>query len=483
MLPRYDPAWEGESISLGCRVPLFTALQRWSIETTQGEQKIVMKPFFDLDVYAARRARFLEPIEDATIVLSAAPTQIRSHDVEYLYRPSSDLLYLTGFEAPHCVMVLRTGKESPHFAMFIQDRDEEKEQWEGARLSVDGAKQIFGVDEVHPLSTLDEKLPEFIASRRRLYYPLNVNPDMDRRLFSALDGLKGSRTKPNRRPECIADPFRLLHDMRRVKGDEEIAVMRHAADIAAQAHIEAMSTVRPGQMEYQVAARFHYSFQRQGAFELSYPTIVGGGNNATVLHYQQNAHPLQEGTLVLIDAGAEYHYYASDITRTFPVGPRFSPVQRGIYQAVLDVQKMVIAQTRPGTSIEELNRTAQRGLTQALVDLGILSGKVDDLVAEEAYKPFYMHGVGHYLGMDTHDVGTYLLDEDQPRPLEAGVVFTVEPGLYISVDREDVPEEFLGIGVRIEDDVLVTPDGVEVLTSVVPKEIDDIEALRREAFS
>jgi Xaa-Pro aminopeptidase len=258
--------------------------------------------------------------------------------------------------------------------------------------------------------------------------------------------------------------------------------MRQAANIAVEAHCEAMRRVRPGMLEYEVQALLDAAFVRRGAAGPGYETIVGGGENATVLHYIQNDQPLRDGTLLLVDAGAEYQFYNSDITRTFPVGPRFSPAQRDVYQAVLAVQKEAIAQIRPGQSAHALTQWSKRALAQAMLDLGLLSGQLETLVEEKKHERFYMHGLGHYLGMDVHDVGAYLRDESTPIPLEAGVVLTVEPGLYIPADAEDLRPELRGIGIRIEDDVLVTTDGAEVLTPGAPKEIGDIEALRREAF-
>lgn len=440
-------------------------------------------PLFDLEVYARRRARLLEQMEEAVVLLTAAPPRIKSHDTEYPYRPSSDILYLTGFTEPHSAVVLQTGAAGSAFVLFVQDRDPEKERWQGDRLGVEEAAVLYGADEVHPISRLKEELGRLLAGKRHLYYQLNLDREMDQTLFGALDQLRGTRVKPDRAPNGILDPRRLLHDLRRIKGPEEIEIMRQAAALGAEAHRVAMRSSRPGQMEYEVAAGFQYLFQRRGAVGTSFDTIVGGGDNATVLHYSRNDCRLAEGDLVLIDAGAELHYYASDITRTFPVGRSFSPAQRDVYQAVLEVQKGVVAQVRPGASIHELNRWARRALTQAMVDLGLLTGEVDSLVEQEAYRPYYMHGIGHYLGLDTHDVGTYLIEEEKPMALEPGVVFTVEPGLYIPKESEQPPPHLRGIGVRIEDDLLVTPSGGEVLTGQVPKEIDEIEALRREALA
>ena len=440
-----------------------------------------MKPFFNLEVYRERRQRLLDVLDNGVLILPAAPTRTHSNDVLYSYRPSNQLSYLTGFEEPETVLVLVKGDPS-RLILFVRPRDPDRETWDGKRAGVEGAKSAFGADEVYELAELDEKLPEILDRQPIIYHTLNQHQGTDQAIFKAMQALAGGRGKPERAPECIIDPRRRLNDVRRVKYPEEIALMREAVDIAREAHIDAMKTIKPGVTEYEVAARLDYVFRGRGAAGPGYETIVGGGENATILHYVENQDELRDGTLVLIDAGCEYKRYNSDITRTFPVGPRFSAAQRDLYQAVLDVQKEGIARVRPGESAHELTLWSRRAISQKLVDLGLLSGSIDEIIEKKTYKRFYMHNLGHYLGMDVHDVGTYLVDEDQPLPLEAGVVLTVEPGIYVPAEGEDIPEDMRGVGIRIEDDVLLTSDGGEVLSHGVPKEIDDIEALRREAF-
>lgn len=441
-----------------------------------------MKPYFDLTTYANRRENLTKDWPDGVLIIGAAPVQTKTHDITYRYRPLSDILYLTGFPEPEAVVVLRPGCPKHPYTLFVQPKDPAKEQWEGTRAGTELTIENFGASEAFNIDELEERLPELISDRPNLYYSLNANPVLDQLLFRVFDTLRPKRDKPNRVPRAIFDPGPLLHDRRLVKDAEEAAFIRKAVDIAATAHIEAMKTVRPGQMEYQVAALLDYSFQRQGATGPCYDTIVGGGNNATILHYTENSSVLKDGELVLIDAGPEYKFYNGDITRTFPIGQKFTPVQKTLYEGVLAVQKQAIENARVGSSVHELTEWSFRAMTELMVDVGLLKGKVDDLVEEKEYKRFYMHGLGHYMGIDVHDVGTYLVDTDQPIDLEPGVVLTIEPGIYVGQDAEDVPEEMRGIGIRIEDNILITEGAAEVLSSGIPKEIDDIEALRREAF-
>jgi len=437
-----------------------------------------MKPIFDLEVYAARRARFLDGLENVAVVLPSAPVQHKSHDQHFTYRASNDLVYLTGFSEEKCVAVLTTG-DDPKFVLFVQKRDPEREQWDGLRAGVDGALEHFGADEAFTIDQLREELPKLLENKRAVHCALNTSARFDRHLFAALDQLKGGRGKPDRAPDTIIDPRRRLHDQRRLKSLEELAIMRVAADIAAEAHTDAMRHTRPGQNEFEVAARIEGIFRRRGATAPGYDSIVGGGTNATILHYTQNDQVLNDGELVLIDAGAEYQFYNSDITRTFPVRKAFTPAQRDVYQAVLDVQIEAIERVASGAAMHDLTVWSRRATTEKLIDLGLLSGSVDGLVEEQAYKRFYMHNLGHYLGMDVHDVGTYLIEEGKSLPLEPGVVVTIEPGIYIPTD-DDIPEAMRGIGIRIEDDILVTENGNENLTVATPKTVDEIEALRRD---
>ncbi|MCA9563280.1 MAG: aminopeptidase P N-terminal domain-containing protein [Myxococcales bacterium] len=441
-----------------------------------------MKPLFDLSAYADRRATFFDrALPNAALLLPSSPVSQRSHDLIHPYRADNDVSYLTGLEEPESVALLLGGAD-PKVVLFVRPRDPATEKWDGARLGTEGAVSILGADEAYPIDELKQRLGELLAGRDALYYRLNHRRDVDSVVLDTLDALRGARRKPDQAPGAILDPRPVLHDMRRVKRPEELPILRRAAEISAEAHLAAMRHCKPGMMEYEVAALLDHEFRRRGGNGPAFETIVGGGANAIVLHYITNHEALREGDMVLVDAGAEYKLYNGDITRTFPVGKAYSGAQRDLYQAVLNVQVEAIAKVgEPGQSPDSLTNWSRRELTRALVDLGLLSGDVDELYESEAYQRFYMHNLGHYLGMDVHDVGSYFVGVDKARPFDAGVVYTVEPGLYIPTD-DDIPEAFRGLGVRIEDDVLVTENGPEVLTSAAPKAIDEIEAIRREAL-
>jgi Xaa-Pro aminopeptidase len=438
-------------------------------------------PNFDLNVYSDRRARFVDGLEGAAAIFAAAPVRTRSGDVVYPYRASNDLLYLSGFDEPGSLLLLRPG-DDPAVVLFVRPSDPKKEQWEGKRAGVVGAVDHYGVDAAFSIKELKKRLPKLLRNKRDLYYAIGDNRDLDRSVLSAISTLRSTKGKPNQAPRRIVDPRDRIHALRRVKGAEELALMRKAADITAEAHADIMKRLKPGQMEYEVESILNHAFRMGGAVGSGYPTIVGGGANATVLHYIENREPLREGTLVLIDAGAEYRHYNADITRTFPVGRSFTPVQKLLYEAVLTVEKEAISRIKPGVTVHDMNMWSKRAMTQVMIDMGLLNGDLDALFEEKSYERFYMHNLGHYLGMDVHDVGPYLIEEGVGLPLEPGVAITIEPGIYISADAEGVPDEMRGIGIRIEDDVIVTENGCDVITTAAPKEVDDIEALRREAL-
>jgi Xaa-Pro aminopeptidase len=418
--------------------------------------------------------RRMEP--NSVAILPAAREVARSNDTEYRFRQDSDFYYLTGFKEPDAVAVVAPGREA-RFTLFVRPRDKEKETWTGRRAGVEGAREAFGADEAFPIEELQEKLAELLDGARNLYYRLgNGNPELDQTVIRQIARMRGLGWRKVRPPQIITDPGTLLHEMRLVKTEAEIALMQRAADIASDAHREAMRAARAGVKEYEIEALIEYIFRKNGAAAPAYNSIVGSGANATILHYVNNDAELKDGDLLLIDAGAEYECFASDITRTFPVSGRFTGAQRDIYQLVLDCQERCIEMIAPGVTLDEMHRRSVEILTEGMVRLGLLKGEVSKLIEEEQYKKFYMHRLGHYLGMDVHDVGAYHSD-GEPRPVEAGMVMTVEPGLYISVDAEDIPDEYRGIGVRIEDDVLVTPQGYRTLTDKAPKQVEEIEAL------
>jgi Xaa-Pro aminopeptidase len=408
-------------------------------------------------------------------IIPSAREATRSNDTQYRFRQDSDFYYLTGFEEPDSIAVVAPSREQK-YTLFVRPRDPEQEIWVGRRAGVEGAKSEFGADESFPIDEFETKLQEILNGAEPLYYRLGAYPDLDDTIIRQIARMRSLNRKPIHPPRTIVDPATIVHEMRVLKSPDEIELMQRAADIAAEAHVEAMKTVRPGMKEYEVEAQIEQVFRRSGAAGPSYTSIVGAGANATVLHYINNDGDLRDGDLLLIDAGAEYKGYASDITRTFPINGRFSQAQREIYDLVLATQVSCVEMVRPGTTHDELKAHSVEMLTEGMVKLGLLKGNPADLIKEEKYKQFYMHGLGHLLGIDVHDVGIYYYDE-QSRALEPGVVMTVEPGIYISPDTKDIPEQYLGIGVRIEDDVLCTADGPRVLTTKVPKDADEIEAL------
>ena len=413
--------------------------------------------------------------QKSVAIVPAAHEATRSNDTQYRFRQDSDFYYLTGFEEPEAIAVIAPGREQK-YTLFVRPRDPEQEIWVGRRAGVEGAKGEFSADESFPVAEFDEKLHDILDGAENLYYRLGVNPDLDNRIIRKIAEMRALNRKPIHPPRTIIDPATIVHEMRVLKSPEEIELMQKAADIAAEAHVEAMKAVRPGMKEYEVEALIEQIFRRQGAVGPSYTSIVGAGPNATVLHYINNDDELRDGELLLVDAGAEYKGYASDITRTYPINGRFTQGQREIYDLVLETQMSCVEMVRPGTTHDELKQHSVEMLTEGMVRLGLLKGKPADLIKEEKYKQFYMHGLGHLLGIDVHDVGIYYYNK-KSRALEPGVVMTVEPGIYVAPDTKDVPEKYLGIGVRIEDDVLCTSNGPRVLTTKVPKDADEIEAL------
>lgn len=425
-------------------------------------------------------AEFMRRMEPGSVAIIPAAREVtRSHDTEYRFRQDSDFYYLTGFREPDAVAVVAPAREKP-FTLFVRPRDREKEIWNGRRAGVEGARERYGADEAFPVEEFDAKLTELLDGAGSLYYRLGGgHAELDQTLIRQLSRMRMMGRRGVRAPQTIIDPGTLIHEMRLVKSDEEVALMQRSADIAAEAHREAMASARPGMKEYEIDALIEYVFRRSGAAAPAYNSIVGSGVNATILHYVDNDAELKDGDLLLIDAGAEYEGFASDITRTFPVGGRFTEAQRDIYQLVLDCQEECVRLVKPGVTLEAMHQRSVEILTEGMVRLGLLRGDVAKLIEEEQYKKFYMHRLGHYLGMDVHDAGAYH-KEGQPRPVEPGMVMTVEPGIYVAEDAEDIPDKYRGIGVRIEDDVLVTPDGYRVLTDKAPKQVAEIEALMAE---
>jgi Xaa-Pro aminopeptidase len=424
-------------------------------------------------IHAERRAALLNEMGEGVLVLFAADAAIRNNDVEHEYRQDSDFYYLTGFDEPESVLVLSTIHQQK-FVLFVRPRDPERETWDGARVGVEGAVSELGASVAFPIAELAEKLPDWLENAERLYYRLGRNRDEDDQILRAIE-----RTRPRARrgssfPTQIVDPATVLHEMRRRKAPLEIDLMTRAVDITGEAHVAAMAAAKPGMYEYEIEALLRNVFRRHGSERTAYAPIVGSGPNATVLHYHKNNRRMEPGDLLLIDAGTEYGYYAADVTRTFPVGGKFTTPQREIYDLVLAAQDASIAATRPGATIDDVHMASVRVLAEGMVALGLIEGPVEDAIKEERYKRYYMHKTSHYLGMDVHDVGRYF-ERGQPRPLEPGVVITVEPGLYVPVNDDKAPQQYRGIGVRIEDDVLVTADGHRVLSDAIPRRTADVE--------
>lgn len=429
--------------------------------------------------FARRRRELMDNMEENSIViLPAAPERRRNRDIDHAYRQDSDFWYLSGFPEPEAVMALIPGREHGEFVMFCRERDREMETWHGYRSGPEGAVKDFGADDAFPISDIDEILPGLIEGRDRVYYDMGRDPEFDRQVMSWVNSIRAKVRSGAHPPGEFLALNHFLHDQRLFKSALELKVMRRAGEIAAAAHVRAMQAVEPGMYEYQLEAEYLHEFMRQGARSPAYPSIVGGGRNGCILHYVNNDQKLKDGDLVLVDAGAEFHCYASDITRTFPVNGKFSAEQQAVYEVVLASQLAAIEQIKPGSHWNDPHETAVQVLTQGMKDLGLLQGDVSELIETEAYRRFYMHRTGHWLGLDVHDVGDYKV-HDEWRVLEPGMVMTVEPGIYIAPDDASVAGKWRGIGIRIEDDVAVTRKGYEVFTDGVPKSVSDIEKLMK----
>jgi Xaa-Pro aminopeptidase len=428
--------------------------------------------------YLERRERYLERVGDGVTILAAAPELFKSRDTEVHYRQDSDFFYLTGFDEPGAVAVLTPHDAAHRFTLFVRPRDAEREAWNGARAGVDGARERFGTDAAYPIDELDAHLRALVEPADRVLYALGSDATMDERVIDLVSQFRRSRPRAGRGPDTIQDPGTALSAMRVVKEPAEIERMRAAAQIAAAGHMAAMRAAHAGVGEWELEAVLEAAFRSAGAEGPAFPSIVASGPNATTLHYVRNDRRTRDGDLVLIDAGAELGMYCSDISRTFPVSGRFSAEQRAIYDVVLAAEEAAIAAVRPGAAVSAPHDAALRVLVPGLIDLGLLQGGADELIAADAYKRFYMHQTSHWLGLDVHDVGQYRENGSAVR-LQPGMVLTIEPGLYIPESAADAPAALRGIGIRIEDDVLVTDTGHEILTRDVPVAVDQIEALTR----
>ncbi len=430
----------------------------------------------DIKIFEKRRREVMQEMGGGVAILPTAPTRSRNRDVNFAFRPDSDFYYLTQFPEPDAVAVFVPGRAHGEYILFCREKDREKELWDGRRAGLEGAREIYGADDAFPIDDIDEILPGLLENCEKVFYSMGRDQEFDARLMGWVNEIRAKVRAGVKAPGEFVDLNHILHEMRLYKRTEEIRLMKRAAKVSTRAHKRAMQACRPGMMEYELEAELIYEFTRGGSPAPAYPPIVGGGANSCVLHYTQNNGELNDGDVVLIDAGAEIDCYAADITRTLPVNGKFSGEQRAVYEVVLAAQLAAIEQVKPGRQWNHPHETAVRVLTEGLVELGLLAGNVDELIREERYKRFFMHRTGHWLGMDVHDVGDYKVD-DVWRLLEAGIVMTVEPGLYIAADSEGVDPRWWNIGVRIEDDVLVTREGNEVLSRDVPKQLDEIEAL------
>jgi Xaa-Pro aminopeptidase len=427
--------------------------------------------------FIQRRRRVQRELGQGVLVLFAATPTLRNNDVTHEFRQDSDFYYLTGFDEPDAVLVL-LGGETPRSILFVNARDPEREVWDGERLGVEGAKAL-GIDEALPVAELDERLPRLLTDRPHVSCRFGGDSLIEPRLAKALGVARQQTRRGHSCPSALIDSATLVHEMRRRKEPVEIELIEKAVAITRDAHLASMARAGAGVFEYEVEATLRSVFRASGSERVAYEPIVASGPNATVLHYVKNQRQMQAGELLLIDAGCEFGYYAADVTRTFPVSGRFTPAQREIYELVLRAQKAAILAAGPGVTLDTVHQAATRVMCEGLTSLGVLRGSATAVEAEGSYKAFFMHKTSHYLGMDVHDVGRYF-EEGKPRPLEAGVVITVEPGLYFPLDAPELAARYRGIGVRIEDDVLIEADGVRVLSDGLPKEPDEIEhACRR----
>ncbi|OHY42246.1 Xaa-Pro aminopeptidase [Cylindrospermopsis raciborskii S07] len=430
--------------------------------------------------YRQRREQVMGKISGGTAIFRSAPTAVMHNDVEYVYRQDSDFYYLTGFNEPEAVAVLAPHHGEHRFILFVQPKDREKEVWSGYRCGVEGAKEIYGADIAYPITELDDKLPQYLQKAERIYYHLGRDSHFNDRMIRHYQNLLATRPRRGTGPIAIEDTGPIIHGLRLHKSNFEVDLMRQAADIAVSAHNHAMSIARPGSYEYEIQAEIEHIFRLQGGMGPAYPSIVAAGKNACVLHYIENNYQMQEQELLLIDAGCAYKYYNSDITRTFPINGKFTPEQKALYEIVLEAQKQAIQEVKPGNGFDAPHKKAVQIITEGLIEVGLLKGEVNQLIQEGKYKQFYMHRTSHWLGLDVHDVGVYQHGE-VPQVLQPGQVLTIEPGLYVvphtppAEDQPPVDDRWVGIGIRIEDDVLVTPQGNEVLTAGVPKEISDLQ--------
>ena len=428
------------------------------------------------EMFLDRRRRFCEALAGGVAVLPSAPIAVRSNDVEYVYRQDSDFYYLTGLAEPESVAVFAPGHKDGQYILFVRPRDKERETWTGRRTGLEGAIAEYGADKSYSVDEIDRVLPRFLEAYERVFYHLGANEKMNLKMIDLMRRYRAIRPRVDVTPTALLDPRDIIHELRLFKQPGELDLMRRAAEISSQAHRRAMHEANGGMMEWAIEATVDYTFRSEGALGPAYPSIIASGPNATILHYVTNDRAMRQGELLMIDAGCEYNYYAADISRTFPIRARFSQLQRELYEIVLDSQLKAIDSVKAGVRVDDVHETALRVLVEGMRAMKLLKGSTDEIITSRSYSRFYMHRTSHWLGMDVHDVGRYRKDGESRR-LEPGMVLTVEPGLYVGADDDIAPAEMRGIGIRIEDDVLVTADGHDILTAAAPKQIADIEAL------
>ena len=425
--------------------------------------------------FSERRLKLSDKVlEDSAIIVASALVKARISDTDYAYRQDSNFYYLSGYEEPDSLLLIRPSSDKEKFIIFCRDRDPLREQWDGFRTGQEGAVQQYGADNAYSINSLDQMMPDLLAGVKNIYFSMSAPCGVDTKISQWMEDIRKNTRAGAEPPNNLLSLDSILHEMRLIKEDHEMNLMKKAADITTEAHIRAMQAVTPGMYEYQLEAEYLYAFNKNGARSPAYNSIVGGGNNSCILHYVENNDELKDGDLVLVDAGCEYQYYASDVTRTFPVNGKFSPEQKEIYSIVLEAHRQSMEQAKPGNKWNLMHEKSVEVIVEGLLDLGLLKGTKEQVIEKGDYSKFYMHRIGHWLGMDVHDVGGYKQDGDW-RELEKGMVMTVEPGIYILDSLEDVDDKWKGIGVRIEDDIVITDSGFEVLTPNVPRTIEEVE--------
>ena len=431
-------------------------------------------------MHKQNRKAFIEKMGRGGVAIFASrPPATWNHDTEYIYRPDPNFYYLTGFEEPESICVIAPDHPKHQYILFVRPKDKQAEIWNGKRVGVKDARKRYGADKAYPIEKFGEKIGKYLEGAERLYYTLGSNHDVDSEILSLFTGSVRSRVRSGQGLDTLVDPSPILSELRLIKNETELQRIQMATEITVAGHVAAMKAVKPGMYEYDLEALVESTFRMNGANGPAFPTIVASGGNATILHYTTNDCQIKDETLVLIDAGAEYGRYSGDVTRTFPANGTFTKAQREIYQCVLDAHNAIIDGIRPGVSIDEPHQKSIELLTESMLSLGLLSGKIKKLIKKEAYREFYMYRIGHMLGLDVHDVNCVHEANGEFKTFQPGMVMTIEPGLYVDEETKNVPPEYLGIGVRIEDDILVTEDGCEVLTGGVPKKIDAVEELVR----